>query len=65
MTEKNTIPTVMHGGGSLYIYIYYHLRASQFVWYFVWFVWCLTSNGTGALHTIDGRMNGAMYRQIL
>ena len=29
-------------------------------------VWaCFTSHVTGALHTIDGRMDGAMYRQIL
>ena len=29
-------------------------------------VWaCLTSHGTGAPHIVDGKMDGAMYRQIL
>jgi transposase len=29
-------------------------------------VWgCFTAHGTGALHIIDGKMDGAMYRQIL
>uniref|UniRef100_A0A8C7PMU4 Transposase Tc1-like domain-containing protein n=1 Tax=Oncorhynchus mykiss TaxID=8022 RepID=A0A8C7PMU4_ONCMY len=44
---KNTIPTVKHGGGNI-------------------FLWgCFSAKGTGRLHRIEGRMDGAMYREIL
>lgn len=45
--EKNTIPTVKHGGGSV-------------------MMWgCFSSSGTGSLHKIVGKMDSAMYQDIL
>ena len=47
---KNTIPTVKHGGGNLMLMEVETL--------------CFSAKGTGRLHRIEGRMNGAMYREI-
>jgi len=44
--HKNTIPTMKHGGGNV-------------------FLWgCFSAKGTGRLHCIEGRMNGAMCHEI-
>jgi hypothetical protein len=55
--KLGTIPTVKHGGGS--ITKVKHGGGNIMLW------GCFSAAGTGRLVKIEGKMNGAKYREIL